>query len=158
MGETRLRTRRVGSILSIFPFPSSWLGAAALSAAVTSTYSQENAPNSHGRSTPKEKTSLFPAALRERGSGGGASLREAASPRRSSTSHPSYSSGGGPGEALLLEKRPPPEFSFPRCLSGREREGGAFRRKAASLASPIYKEFFYEDECAAAFGCFEDWV
>ena len=49
-------------------------------------------------------------------------------------SNPSYSSGGGPGEALLLEKRPPPEFSLPRSLSGREREGGAFRRKAASLA------------------------
>ena len=52
---------------------------------------------------------------------------------------PSHSSGGGPGEALLLEKRPPPEFPHPLRLSGREREGGAFRRKAASLAY----SFFY---------------
>ena len=60
---------------------------------------------------------------------------------RKVNSNPSYSSGGGSGEALLLEKRPPPEVSFPRCLSGREREGGAFRRKAASLA--IYSFYVY---------------
>ena len=41
--------------------------AAALSAAVTSTTPQETAPNFHGREPPKEKTSLFPATLRERG-------------------------------------------------------------------------------------------
>ena len=39
--------------------------AAALSAAVTSTYSQTTAPNSHGREPPKEQPSLFPATLRE---------------------------------------------------------------------------------------------
>ena len=47
---------------------------------------------------------------------------------------PSHSSGGGPGEALLLEKRPPPAFHLPHSLFGREREGGASRREAASLA------------------------
>ena len=60
-----------------------WQDAAALSAAVTTPPKQENAPNSHGRTSPKERTSLFPATLRERGSG---------------------------GEALLLEKRPLPQF------------------------------------------------
>ena len=39
--------------------------AAALSAAVDSTYKQETAPNSHGREPPKEQPSLFPATLRE---------------------------------------------------------------------------------------------
>ena len=56
--------------------------AAALSAAVTTTKQQETAPTSHGREPPTEQTSLFPATLRERGSG---------------------------GEALLLEKRPLPQ-------------------------------------------------
>ena len=60
---------------------------------------------------------------------------------RKVNSNPSYSSGGGPGEALLLEKRPPPEFPHTLRLSGREREGGAFRRKAASLA--IYSFYIY---------------
>ena len=46
----------------------------------------------------------------------------------------SYSSGGGPGEGLLLEKPPPPEFLSSRSLFGREREGGASLREAASLA------------------------
>ena len=55
---------------------------------------------------------------------------------RKTNSNPSYSSGGGPGEALLLEKRPPPEFPHTLRLSGREREGGAFLRKAASLVFP----------------------
>ena len=32
-------------------------------------YPIEDAPNSHGRTSPKERTSLFPAALREKGSG-----------------------------------------------------------------------------------------
>ena len=50
---------------------------------------QENAPTSHGRTTPKESTSLFPATLRERGSG---------------------------GEALLLEKRPLPQ-NLPQTVS-----------------------------------------
>ena len=39
----------------------------------------------HGRTSPQEQTSLFPATLRERGSG---------------------------GEALLLEKRPLPQHHF----------------------------------------------
>ena len=85
-----------------------WQVAAALSAAVTTTPKQETAPNSHGRASPKERTSLFPATLRERGSG---------------------------GEALLLEKRPlpqnlPPKTSFREGARGR----GLFYRKAPSLA------------------------
>ena len=71
-----------------------WQGAAALSAAVTITNQQETAPTSHGREPPKERTSLFPATLRERGSG---------------------------GEALLLEKRPLPQklpFSFSHHIGG----------------------------------------
>ena len=42
-----------------------WKGAAALSAAVTSTNLQGIAPNSHGDAATKERTSLFPAAFRE---------------------------------------------------------------------------------------------
>ena len=53
----------------------------------------------HGRTSPKEKTSLFPATLRERGSG---------------------------GEALLSEKRPLPQNLPTVNLFGREREGGGF--------------------------------
>ena len=41
--------------------------AAALSAAVTSINQQEPAPNFHGRTSRKEKSSRFPATLRERG-------------------------------------------------------------------------------------------
>ena len=56
--------------------------AAALSAAVTITKPQGIAPTSHGRTSREEKSSLFPATLRER---------------------------GARGEALLLEKRPLPQ-------------------------------------------------
>ena len=45
--------------------------AAALSAAVTITPKQGNAPTLHGRASRKEKTSLFPAALREGARGRG---------------------------------------------------------------------------------------
>ena len=45
--------------------------AAALSAAVTSTPKQENTPNLHGHASPKERTSLFPATLREGARGRG---------------------------------------------------------------------------------------
>ena len=84
-----------------------WQGAAALSAAVTTTKQQEPAPNSHGREPPKGRTSLFPVALRERGPG---------------------------GEALLLEKRPLPQNLLDHQFFGREREGGASCKEAASLA------------------------
>ncbi len=67
--------------------------------AATTTNSPETAPNSHGRTSPKERTSLFPATLRERGSG---------------------------GEALLLEKRPLPQNLPQKRLFGKEREGGVF--------------------------------
>ena len=71
--------------------------AAALSAAVTTAKPIGDAPNSHGRASPKEASSLFPATLRERGSG---------------------------GEALLLEKRPLPQ-SLPNVIfrEGSAREG-----------------------------------
>ena len=57
------------------------------------------APTLHGRTSSQEKSSLFPATLRERGSG---------------------------GEALLLEKRPLPQNLPTVNLLGREREGGGF--------------------------------
>ena len=59
-----------------------WQVTAALSAAVTTAKQQGIAPTLHGRTSRKKRTSLFPATLRERGSG---------------------------GEALLLEKRPLPQ-------------------------------------------------
>ena len=93
-----------GSFLAIYPL--CWQVAAALSAAVTTTPKQENAPNSHGRTSPEENSSLFPAALRERGVWGrGASLREAASP---------------------------PRISPTTCSSGRGPRGGASCKEAAS--------------------------
>ena len=62
-----------------------------------------------GATYMKEQPTRTPATLRERGSG---------------------------GEALLLEKRPLPRDLSPQKLFGREREGGASLREAASLASP----------------------
>ena len=59
--------------------------AAALSAAVTTTKLIGDTPMLHGHTSSKERTSLFPATLRERGSG---------------------------GEALLLEKRPLPQLAL----------------------------------------------
>ncbi len=57
---------------------------------------------------------------------------------------PSYSSGEGVWGrgASLREAASPPEFPH-RSLSGREREGGAFRRKAASLAVSRLLVFFH---------------
>ena len=81
--------------------------AAALSAAVTTPQKQENAPTLHGRTSPKEKPSLYPAALRERGSG---------------------------GEALLSEKRPLPQNLPTVNLFGREREGVGFSQRSPFLA------------------------
>ena len=76
--------------------------AAALSAAVTTTPKQGNAPTSHGREPPKEEPSLFPAALRERGSG---------------------------GEALLSEKRPLPQNLRTAVFPGGSAREGAFLQK-----------------------------
>ena len=55
--------------------PKRWQVAAALSAAVTITPKQGTAPNSHGRTSREERTSLFPAALREGARGRGFSQR-----------------------------------------------------------------------------------
>ena len=55
--------------------PKRWQVAAALSAAVTITSKQGTASNSHGRTSWEEKTSLFPAALREGARGRGFSQR-----------------------------------------------------------------------------------
>ena len=85
-----------------------WQGAAALSAAVTTTALQEPTPNPQAEPTPQKQPPQTPATLRERGSG---------------------------GEALLLEKRPLPRNLPTQHLFGREREGGCFSiRKAPSLA------------------------
>ena len=60
---------------------------------------------------------------------------------------PIHSSGEGGlgGEALLLEKRPLPPVRFLPRLFGREREGGASRREAASLAYPprLFFRYYY---------------
>ena len=92
-------------------FPSRRQGAAALSAAVTTAPQQGIAPNSHGHTSPKEHASLFPATLRERGSG---------------------------AEALLLEKRPLPTASSLK-LAGRggsvsRRDHSPAARNRAQLA------------------------
>ena len=44
--------------------PQRWQVTAALSAAVTTTPKQKNAPHSHGRASSEQESSLFPAALR----------------------------------------------------------------------------------------------
>ena len=90
-------------------------GAAALSAAVTTTKPQGIAPTSHGRTSREEKSSLFPATLRERGSG---------------------------GEVLLLEKQPlprslptyPPESHSPACFTPRISSSLAVRPTPRSIA------------------------
>ena len=79
-----------------------WQIAAALSAAVITTPKQGNAPTSHGREPPKKEPSLFPAALRERGSG---------------------------GEALLSEKRPLPQNLLTVVFPGGSAREGAFLQK-----------------------------
>ena len=85
-------------------------GAAALSAAVTTTKPQGIAPTSHGRTSREKKSSLFPATLRERGSGGEVLLLEKQPLPRSLPTHPpaTLRERGPGGEVLLLEKRPLP--------------------------------------------------
>ncbi len=63
---------------------------------------QKNAPTLHGREPSKEESSLFPATLRERGSG---------------------------GEALLLEKRPLPQNLPTVIFSGGSAREGPFLQK-----------------------------
>ena len=92
-----------------------WQVAAALSAAVTTRKPIGDAPNSHGRASPKERTSLFPATLRERGSG---------------------------GEALLLEKRPLPQHLSPPSLRKGARGRVLLYREAPSLAYFFVFSFF----------------
>ena len=67
-----------------FRLPCAAMVAAALSAAVTTTKPQGIAPTSHGRTSREKKSSLFPATLRERGSGGEVLLLEKQSLPRSS--------------------------------------------------------------------------
>ncbi len=97
---------RVAGNAGAFVLPC-WQVAAALSAAVTIAQPIGGTPNSQAEPTPKSQPTQSPDALRERGSG---------------------------GEALLSEKRPLPQNLHTPCLFGREREGGASRREAASLA------------------------
>ena len=104
---------RAPPLISLYD-PQRRQGAAALLAAVTTTKPQGIAPSSHGRTSREEKSSLFPATLRERGPGGeAASLREAASPPESPHVSPSYSSGEGVWGrgASLREAASPPEAS-----------------------------------------------
>ncbi len=93
-----------------------WQVAAALSAAVTTTPKQENAPTLHGREPSKEESSLFPATLRERGSG---------------------------GEALLLEKRPLPQ-RLPLVIfsGGSAREGTFLSEKSPPSHHFIFPYWF----------------
>ena len=86
-------------------------GAAALSAAVTTIKPQGIAPTSHGRTSWEEKSSLFPATLRERGPGGEVLLLEKQPLPRSLPTYPpaALRERGSGGEALLLEKRPLPQ-------------------------------------------------
>ena len=82
--------------------------AAALSAAVTITNLQETAPNSHGDASWEEKSSLFPAALRERGSGGEGLLSEKPPlPQRSPQKRHVFREGSA-REGTFLQKRPLP--------------------------------------------------
>ena len=84
------------------------MGAAALSAAVTTTKLTGDAPNSQAEPSKKKGVTQTPSALRERGSG---------------------------GEALLSEKRPLPQ-NLPTAESLREgtRGRGLLFREAPSLA------------------------
>ena len=59
--------------------------------------------------------------------------------RRKSQAYSQLLFGRGPGGGASLREAASPGVSPPLRLSGREREGGAFRRKAASLAY----SFFY---------------
>ena len=124
--------------------------AAALSAAVTTTPKQGNAPNLSGRSTPKEKTSLFPATLREGARGEAAALRRAASPGVPFINTQQVAaalSAAADHNLAAKEPRPPSQAALNakaevkptkrQPLFGREREGGASLREAASLAPPL---------------------
>ena len=118
--EPRLRTRKdfasaearrwlsdrprhpFGSLLISLYHTKHWQVAAALSAAVTTAPKQENAPTMHGCASPQEKSSLFPAALRERGSGGEALLSEKRPLPQSLRLLPSHLRPGVGADALAL--------------------------------------------------------
>ena len=108
-----------------------WLGAAALSAAVTSANLQETSPNSHGREPPKEQSSLFPAALREGARGRGFSQRSRLP--RPPVRPPLREVARGRG--FSLEKPPPPEslcFSLYHAFSVRWKDFGRGKKKNLS--------------------------
>ena len=98
-----------------FSRPQRSISAAALSAAVDSTKLQGTAPNSQAEPTPQKQPTPTPAALRERGVWG---------ERR-------FSQRSGLSPQHLLHP----------SLFGREREGGASRREAASLAFSYFFVF-----------------
>ena len=101
-----------------FRLPRAAMAAAALSAAVTTTKPQGIVPTSHGRTSREKKSSLFPATLRERGSGGEVLLLEKQPLPRSLPTYPpaTLRERGSGGEALLLEKRPLPQKPPPRLI------------------------------------------
>ena len=97
------------------PFPYAAKVAAALSAAVTTAKPIEDAPNSHGRTSPKERTSLFPAALREKGSGEEGLLSEKPPPPQNLAPHKSLREGAR-GRSFSQRSRLPritPHVPFP---------------------------------------------
>ena len=97
-----------------------WQVAAALSAAVTTAPQKRTAPNSQGRASPKEESSLFPTALRERGVWGERrfSQRSGLSPQRLPT--PSSLEEGARGRGLFFRKASSLAINHPkspRCSS-----------------------------------------
>ena len=87
----------------------SWMVAAALSAAATTTHSQETAPNSQGQPVRKKSQPEPQPLFGREGSGGrGASLREAASPPRISAILPPPAFREGARGRGPFTERPPP--------------------------------------------------
>ena len=86
------------------------LVAAALSAAVTSTNSQETASNSQAELPMQKHTRQTPAALREKGSGEEGLLSEKPPPPQNLS--PNVFSGGSAREGTFLLEKSPPSHIF----------------------------------------------
>ena len=141
VSKGRSQSRQTGSVLWSCPQARNLASAeaahprtvaAALSAAVTSTNSQESTPTSQAEPTKQKHTP--PNASR---SSGGSAREGLLSEEAASLAYPPvrfHSSGGGPGEALLLEKRPPRSLPPPASLEKGARGRGLFYRKVLSLA------------------------
>ena len=136
------------------------MSAAALSATVDSLNANGDTPNSQAEPTPKKQPPQTPAALRAKGSGEEGKDSHSRQWRLSMAVFLNRNKRplAAPIEVaeLLPEKRPPPQNLAPTNLFGREREGGASLREAASLAfpqSPHFPRFFsFADLSASAAG------